>query len=105
MRNYISQKVGEIESYKTLEIGSLKCCKEHVPRDGNDLIEGGQIILEDPELLLDHLTFQWECHVSRNREHTSENDTFLIHNKGTITSTRNYYIYRRLAPDRGGNSR
>ena len=50
MRNYIRKKAGEIEVYKALEIGALKSCKEHIPRDGNDLTEEGQILLEDPEL-------------------------------------------------------
>ena len=50
MRNYIGQKAGEIEDYKTMEIGVLKWCKEHIPRNGNDLTEEGQILLEDPVL-------------------------------------------------------
>ena len=50
VRNYIRQKAGEIEAYKALEIGALKWCKEHIPRNGNDLTEEGQILLEDPEL-------------------------------------------------------
>ncbi len=54
---YIRQKEGEIETYKTLEIVTLKWCKEHIPRDGNDLTEEGQVLLEDPELCLDRLTF------------------------------------------------
>ena len=78
--------MGEIEVYKALEIGTLKWCKQHIPRNGNDLTEEGQILLEDPELLVDRLTFSWECHVSRKREHTTEDDTFLLHNKGVITS-------------------
>ena len=60
--NYIRKKEGEIESFKTLETGALKWCKEHIPRGGNDLTEEGQILLEDPELWLDRLTFLWECH-------------------------------------------
>ncbi len=87
VRNYIRQKAGEIEAYKTLEIGALKWCKEHIPRNGNDLTEEGQILLEDPELWLDRLTFSWECHASRKRERTTEDGTFLLHNKGAITST------------------
>ena len=30
---------GEIETFKVLEMGSLKWRKEHIPRDGNDLTE------------------------------------------------------------------
>jgi hypothetical protein len=85
--NYIRKKAGEIEVYKALEIGSQKWCKEHIPRNGNDLTEEGQILLEDPALWMDRQTFSWECHVSRKRERTTEDDTFLLHNKGTITST------------------
>ncbi len=48
--NYIRQKVGEIETYEALEIGTQKWCKEHILRNGNDLTEEGQILLEDPEL-------------------------------------------------------
>ena len=87
VRNYIRQKAGEIEAYKTLAIGAQKWCKEHIPRNGHDLTEEGQILLEDPELWMDHSTFLWEYHVSRKREHTTEDDTFLLHNKGAITST------------------
>ena len=32
--NYIRKKEGEIESFTTLEIVTLKWCKEHIPRDG-----------------------------------------------------------------------
>ena len=53
--NCIRQKAGEIETLKTLEIGALKWCKEHIPRDGTDLTEEGQILLEDPELWVDRL--------------------------------------------------
>ena len=70
-----------------MEIGSQKWCKEHIPRNGNDLTEEGQILLEDPELWLDRSTFLWECHASRKREHTTEDGTFLLHNKEAITST------------------
>ena len=49
MCNYIRQKAGEIEAYKALVIGAQKWCKEHIPRNGNDLTEEGQILLEDPE--------------------------------------------------------
>ena len=87
MRNYIREKVGEIEAYKALVIGAQKWCKEHIPRNGNGLTEEGQILLEDPELWLDRSTFLWECHASRKRERTTEDDTFLLHSKGAITST------------------
>ena len=40
VRNYIRQKAGEIEAYKALEVGALKWCKEHIPRNGNDLTLG-----------------------------------------------------------------
>ena len=53
----IRQKAGEIEVYKALEIGAQKWCKEHIPRNGNDLTEEGQILLEDPELWMDRQTF------------------------------------------------
>ena len=87
MTNYIRKKSGEIETLKTLEIGALRWCKEHIPRDGNDVTEKGQILLEDPELWMDRLTFLWECHASRKRECTTEDGTYLSHNKGVITST------------------
>ena len=74
-------------SMHVLEIGTLKWCKEHIPEDGNDLTEEGQILLEDPELWLDRLTFLWECHASRKQELTTEDVTFFLHNKEVITST------------------
>ncbi len=87
VRNYIRQKTGEIEAFKSLEVDALKWCKEHVPRDGNDWTEEGQMLLDDPELWLDHLTFSWKCHTSRKRDRTTEDGTFLLHKKGVITST------------------
>ena len=51
-----------------------------------NLTEEGQMLLDDPELWMDHLTFLWECHASRKRERTTEDGTFLLHNRGVITS-------------------
>jgi hypothetical protein len=45
------------------------------------------LLLDDPELWLDHLTLSWECHTSRKRDRTTEDGTFLLHKKGDITST------------------
>ncbi len=87
VRNYIRQKAGEMDAFKALKVGALKWCKEHVPRDGNDWTEEGQMLLDDPELWLDRLTFSWECHASRKRDRTTEDGTFLLHKKGAITST------------------
>ena len=87
VRNYIRQKAGEIAAFKALEVGALKWCKEHIPRDGNDWSEEGQILLEDPELWLDRPTFFWGCHTSRKRERTTEDGTFLLHKIGAISST------------------
>ncbi len=67
--------------------GAGEWCKEHVPRDGNDWTEEGQMLLDDPELWLDRLTFSWECRASRKRDRTTEDGTFLLHKKGAITST------------------
>ena len=39
VRNYIRQKAGEIGAYKALEIGELKWCREHIPRNGDDFTE------------------------------------------------------------------
>ena len=52
------QKESEIEVYKDLEIVSLKWCKEHIPRNGNDFdrrrtnTTGGPRILAGPSNLL-----------------------------------------------------
>ncbi len=62
--NYIRQKAGEIEEFKALKVDALKWCKEHVPRDGNDWTEEGQMLLDDPELWLDHLTFSDDGNVT-----------------------------------------
>ena len=87
VRNYIRQKAREIKAFRALEIDSLKWCKENIPRDGIDLTEEGQTILDDPELWMDRLTFLWKCHASRKRECTTEDGTFLLHTRGVITST------------------
>jgi hypothetical protein len=57
------------------------------PRSGNDWTEEGQMLLDDPKLWLDHLTFSWVCHASRKRDRTTEDGTFLLHKKGAVTST------------------
>ena len=44
------------------------------------------MLLDDSELWMDHLTFLWECAV-RKSERTTEDETFLLHNRGVITST------------------
>ncbi len=67
-------------------LDTLRSVTEHILRDGNDLTEEGQILIEDPELWSDLLIFLWECHASIKREHTTEDGTFLTHNKGVITS-------------------
>jgi hypothetical protein len=72
--NYIRQKAGEIEAFKTLEVGTLKWCKEHVPRDGNDWTEEGQMLLDAPELWLDHLTFS----DGRAQANYNTNDNFYV---------------------------
>ena len=56
VHNYIRQKTEEIEDFNSLEIDTLKWCKEHIPRDGNDLTEEGQMLLDDPQLWMDLLT-------------------------------------------------
>ena len=70
LRNYIRQKAGEIETYTALEIGSQKWCKEHIPRNGHDLTEEGQILLEDPELWLDRP--DWLLTKGENRDKLGE---------------------------------
>ena len=87
VRNYIRQKAGEIEAFKTLEVGALKWCKDHIPRDGHDWTKEGHMLLDDPELWLDRQTFLWECHASRKRDRTTEDSTFLLHKKCVITNT------------------
>ena len=101
VRNYIRQKAEEREVFKTLEVGALKWSQKHIPRHGNDLTEEGQILLEDPQLWLNRLTFLRECHASRKREHTTEDGAFLLHN-----NLRRYHInlHRGLATDGGRKS-
>jgi hypothetical protein len=52
VRNHIRQKTEEIEAFKALEVGALKLYKEHVPRDGNDWTEEGQMLLDDQRRML-----------------------------------------------------
>ena len=101
VRNYIRQKAGEIEAYKALEIGAQKWCKEHIPRNGNDLTEEGQILLEDPELRLETINLlMGMSRIEKTRTHYGGCHILA-------TQQRSYYIhlYRRLAPDRGGKPR
>ncbi len=44
---------GEIETFKVLEVGGLKWCKEHVPRDGNDWTEGQILVVYYESMLLE----------------------------------------------------
>ena len=102
VRNYIRQKAGEIEAYKALEIGALKWCKEHIPRNGNDLTEegitnttGGPRIMDGPSNLLMGMSCIEETRTHYRGRHI------------LATQQRSYYIHlhRRLAPDRGGKPR
>jgi hypothetical protein len=45
------------------------------------------MLLDDPDLWLDRLTFSWECDTCRKRDRTTEDTTILIHKKGDITTT------------------
>ena len=47
VHNYIRQKVGDIEDFKALKVGTIKWWKEHVPTDGKDWTEDRQMLLED----------------------------------------------------------
>jgi hypothetical protein len=67
----LDRKREKLRLIKPMERGALKWCKEHIPRDGNDLTKEGQLLLEDPELWLDRLTFLRNVNVMhRENENT-----------------------------------
>ena len=84
--NRFRQKSGEIEAFRTLEIGSVKWCKEHIPHKDNDLTDEGLLLLDDIELWWEKQNLLWACHNSRKKDRMNEDGTFLTQ-KGAISAT------------------
>ena len=62
--------------------------KEHMPRKGKDNISAeGQELLEDKELWGNETVLRGVIHDSRKRERSNEDDVFMPHQRGPITST------------------
>jgi hypothetical protein len=73
-------------STRALEIEVVKYFKEHIPRNGKDLIDEGLSLLDDMELWWEKQNLQWVCHNSRKKYRTNIDDTFLPHQKGAIST-------------------
>jgi hypothetical protein len=77
VRNRFRQKTGEIEEFRTLEIGVTKWCKEHIPHeqnDLNDLTDEGLSQLDDmePRMWWEKQNLLWVCHNFRSPERKTE---------------------------------
>jgi hypothetical protein len=84
------QKAGEIESFRSLEIGETKWWKEHIPHKGNDLndiTEEGISLLDDTELWWEKQDLLWSCHVSRTKDRVNNDGSFWLQQNGAISST------------------
>ena len=82
------QKAGEIQTYQAYEKGAEKWRKEHIPRKGRgDISEEGQEIPEDKDIWGNRTALLGVTHESRKRERSSEDGSFVHHQKGPITST------------------
>jgi hypothetical protein len=90
VRNRFRQKAGEIESFRALEIGAAKWCKEHIPHKGNnlhDITEEGISLLDDVELWWEKQNLLWVCHASRSKDRMNTDGSFVTHQYGAISST------------------
>ena len=87
VRNRFRQKAGEIETFRALEIGAAKWCKEHIPHKGNDLTDEGLLLLDGMELWWEKQNLLWACHNSRKTDRMNIDGTFLPHQKGAISAT------------------
>ena len=85
-----SVKKWEIESFRALEIGAAKWCKEHIPRKDNnlnDITEEGFSLLDDAELWWEKQDLLWSCHVSRTKDRVNNDGSFWLQQNGAISST------------------
>jgi hypothetical protein len=90
VRNRFRQKEGEIEEFRTLEIGESKWCKEHIPRKGNnlnDITDEAISLLDDTELWWEKQNLLWACHTSRSKDRVKNDGSFVTHQIGAISST------------------
>jgi hypothetical protein len=62
--------------------------KEHILRKGiGDISQEGQELLEDKDKWWDKTSLLKEFYESRKRERINQDDSFMTHQKGPITST------------------
>jgi hypothetical protein len=90
VRNRFHQKVGEIETFRVLEIGVAKWYKEHIPHKGNDLndiMEEGISLLDDTELWWEKQNLLWTCHISRKKDKMNIDGSFRQYQRGAISTT------------------
>jgi hypothetical protein len=107
VRNRFRQKAEEIESFRALEIGAAKWCREHIPRKGNnlhDITEEGISLLDDVELWWEKQNLLWACHASRSKDRMSDDGSFVTHQHGAISSTftSDWYLRKGESRDKMG---
>jgi hypothetical protein len=100
VRNRFHQNTGEIETFRALEIGTTKWCKEHIPHKGNDLndiTEEGISLLDDTELCWEKQDLLRTCHTSRKKDRMNIDGTFRPHQNGRIstTFTSDWYLHKK----------
>jgi ribonuclease HI len=105
VRNRFRQKVGEIEAFRVLEIGTAKWFKEHIPHKGNDLndiTEEGISLLDDMELWWDKQDLLWVCHTARTKDRVNIDGSFRLHQNGAISSTftSDWYLHKGESRDK-----
>ena len=77
VRNRFRQKAGEIETFRTLEIGSMKWCKEHIPHKDHDLTDEGLLLMGDIELWWEKQNLLSVCHNSRKKDRMNDSEMEL----------------------------
>ncbi len=92
---------------RTLEIGTVKWSKEHIPRKGNnlnDITEEGISLLDDMELWWDKQDLLWSCHTTRTKDRVNIDGSFRLHQNGTIsgTFTSDWYLRKGESRDKLG---
>jgi hypothetical protein len=82
------QKSGEIQAHRSYEKGAEKCRREYMPKKGKGNISAEEReLLEDKELWGNETSLRGAIHDSRKRERSNEDDVFMPHQRGPITST------------------
>jgi hypothetical protein len=103
----IPSKRGRNRTFRVLEIGEVKWCKEHITHkdnDLNDITEEGISLLDDTELWWEKQDLLWACHISRKKDRMNIDRSFRQYQSGAISSTftSDWYLRKGESRDKMG---